>query len=198
MTMNDSWGYQKADDNWKTPKNIVRNLIRCTRDNGNYLLNIGPKADGSIPSESVGILTEVGRWMDKHGDLIRGNVGKCNVKRGQFSDFIERGNKLYIMVQFWPGSELSIGGLMTKAISAKVYGISTAVKIEQSDWRLRLSGLPATAPDPLVSVVEVEFAESPIQDKFLGGAAESDARDGRSLIRSRKPDAGVRPTCYSI
>ena len=69
MTMNDSWGYQKADDDWKTPKTIVRNLITCARDSGNYLLNIGPKADGSIPEESVRILTAVGKWMDRNGQV---------------------------------------------------------------------------------------------------------------------------------
>ena len=57
MTLNDSWGYQKADDDWKTPKTVIRNLITCARDGGNYLLNIGPKPDGSIPEESVQILT---------------------------------------------------------------------------------------------------------------------------------------------
>jgi alpha-L-fucosidase len=166
MTMNDSWGYQRADDNWKAPKNVVRNLIRCTRDNGNYLLNIGPKPDGSIPPESVSILTEVGRWMDTHAELIRTPVDVCKVKRGQFSDFIVRGNKLYIMVQFWPGSDLSIGGLKTKAVSAKLYGTSTPVKFEQTDFRLRLTGLPAVAPDPMVSVIEVEFDASPEQDNI--------------------------------
>ncbi|HEY2859710.1 MAG TPA: alpha-L-fucosidase, partial [Terracidiphilus sp.] len=49
MTLNDSWGYQRADDNWKSPKTVVRNLISCARDGGNYLLNIGPRGDGSIP-----------------------------------------------------------------------------------------------------------------------------------------------------
>ena len=53
MTLNDSWGYQAADDNWKSPKTVIRNLITCARDGGNYLLNIGPKPDGSIPEESV-------------------------------------------------------------------------------------------------------------------------------------------------
>ena len=56
MTLNDSWGYQRADDNWKTSKTIIRNLISCVRDGGNYLLNIGPKPDGSIPEESVKVL----------------------------------------------------------------------------------------------------------------------------------------------
>ena len=69
MTLNDSWGYQRADDNWKSSKTVVRNLITCSRDGGNYLLNIGPKPDGSIPAESVRVLTEVGQmdaaqWRD--------------------------------------------------------------------------------------------------------------------------------------
>src|SRR3954447_11311490 len=59
MTMNDSWGYQRADDDWKSPKTVVSNLVTCARGYGNYLLNIGPKADGSIPDESVQILTNV-------------------------------------------------------------------------------------------------------------------------------------------
>ena len=49
MTLNDSWGYQRADDNWKNARTVIRNLITCARDGGNYLLNIGPRADGSIP-----------------------------------------------------------------------------------------------------------------------------------------------------
>ncbi len=60
MTMNDSWGYQAADDDWKTPKQIVRNLGLCARDGGNYLLNIGPRGDGSIPEDSVRILARGG------------------------------------------------------------------------------------------------------------------------------------------
>ena len=81
MTMNDSWGYQTADDNWKTPKTVVRNLVTCARDAGNYLLNIGPKADGSIPEESVRILTAVGNWMQRNGRTIY-QTGK--VPAGQF------------------------------------------------------------------------------------------------------------------
>jgi alpha-L-fucosidase len=166
MTMNDSWGYHHADDNWKTPKNIVRNLIRCTRDNGNYLLNIGPKADGSIPPESVAILTEVGRWMDIHAGLIHAPVDFCRVKRGQFSDFIVRGNKLYIMVQFWPGEELAIGGLKSKVVSANLYRSTKPVAFEQDDFRVRFTGLPAAPPNAMVSVLEVEFDSPPDQDNL--------------------------------
>ena len=74
MTMNDSWGYQRADDNWKTPKTIVRNLMTCAHDTGNYLLNIGPKPDGSIPEESVRILTRGGQvdGAQRHSHLRTG------------------------------------------------------------------------------------------------------------------------------
>ena len=53
MTLNDSWGYNRGDDAWKTAKTIVSNLATCAAGGGNYLLNIGPKPDGSVPDESV-------------------------------------------------------------------------------------------------------------------------------------------------
>src|SRR5580693_3913066 len=65
MTLNDSWGYTAADDNWKTPQRVVRNLVECAQGGGNYLLNIGPKPDGSIPEPSVRILSAVGKWVEK-------------------------------------------------------------------------------------------------------------------------------------
>src|SRR6185295_1501915 len=71
MTLNDSWGYHISDRNWKTPTTVIRNLITCAHDGGNYLLNIGPTEDGSIPPESVQVLSTVGDWMAKHGDTIR-------------------------------------------------------------------------------------------------------------------------------
>src|SRR5690348_473939 len=90
MTMNGSWGYHKADDDWKSPKTIVRNLVTCARGYGNYLLNIGPKGDGSIPDESVEILQNVGRWTDKYGDLIH-NAEYCKVQQSLFSNFTRNG-----------------------------------------------------------------------------------------------------------
>jgi len=112
MTMNDSWGYHKADDNWKTPKQILRYLITCARDGGNYLLNIGPKPDGSVPEESVHILNVVGEWMDKYGHTIYG-AEPCDVKRSCFANFTRKGTTLYVHVHFWPGREWAIGGIRT-------------------------------------------------------------------------------------
>jgi alpha-L-fucosidase len=164
MTMNDSWGYQRADDNWKSPKTVVRNLLTCTRDQGNYLLNIGPKPDGSIPEPSIEILSEVGRWMDKHSELIH-RADRCQVKRSEFALFTRQGNKLFIHAYFWPGETLAVGGLQQKVLSAKLYGSSQPVRFEQEDFRVRFMGLPTFAPDRAATVLEVECDGEPTQDQ---------------------------------
>jgi alpha-L-fucosidase len=117
MTLNDSWGYQRADDNRKTSKTIIRNLISCARDGGNYLLNIGPKPDGSIPEESVKVLTEVGNWMETNGHTVY-QSDLCQVRRSNHASFTRIGNTLYMHVHFWPGEYVAISGLKTKVESA--------------------------------------------------------------------------------
>ncbi|HXE12346.1 MAG TPA: alpha-L-fucosidase [Bryobacteraceae bacterium] len=163
MTMNDSWGYQAADDDWKSPKTIVRNLVTCARGYGNYLLNIGPKGDGSIPDESTEILTNVGRWMDRHAPVIH-EAELCKVRSSQLANFTRNGNKLYIHVHFWPGQTVSIGGLTNKVLSAKLYPDGKPVTFHQEEFRVQFMGLPAISPDPLVTVLEVECDGEPNQD----------------------------------
>jgi alpha-L-fucosidase len=144
---------------------VVRNLLTCTRDQGNYLLNIGPKPDGSIPEPSVEILTGVGKWMDNHGDLIH-KADRCQVKRSTFALFTRQGNTLYIHAYFWPGETLAVGGLQQKVLSAKMYPSGEPVKFEQEQWRVRFVGLPASAPDPIATVLAVECDAEPTQDQL--------------------------------
>ncbi len=163
MTMNDSWGYQRADDDWKTPKTIVRNLVTCAQGYGNYLLNIGPKPDGSIPQESIDALTSTGRWMDAHAPLIH-KAELCQVKSSEFAKFTRTGNKLYVHVHFWPGSTVAVGGLTNKVLSAKLYPSGQPLKVHQDEFRTQFIGAPAHAPDALVSVIEVECDSEPKQN----------------------------------
>jgi len=72
MTMNDSWGYQQNDKNYKSPNQVIRILVDCISMGGNLLLDIGPKADGTIPEEQLKILKELGRWTEKHAEAIYG------------------------------------------------------------------------------------------------------------------------------
>jgi len=70
MTMNDTWGYRKDDDNWKSSEQLIENLIDVTAKGGNYLLNIGPMANGEIPQESISRLKDIGDWVKINGEAI--------------------------------------------------------------------------------------------------------------------------------
>ncbi len=164
MTMNESWGYHKADDNWKSAKTVVRNLVTCARDGGNYLLNIGPKPDGTIPEESVRTLTAVGQWMSKYGDTIY-PAPKCDVKTSLFANFTRKGNTLYMHVHFWPGSTVSLGGLASKVKSVKLLPAQKKIDFKQEQFRVQFTGLPEKAPDDPVSVIAIECESEPRQDQ---------------------------------
>ena len=165
MTMNDSWGYTTADDNWKTPQQVVRNLIACAQDGGNYLLNIGPKPDGSIPEPSVRILNSVGKWMEKNGSAIYG-AQKSKVHLSNIAGFTRKGNTLYSHVYFWPGATATIGGISTPPKSAKLLASGKDVKFTHAGSQLMFTDLPAKAPDDPVTVIAAEFESEPMQNSL--------------------------------
>lgn len=70
MTMNNTWGYSKHDHDWKSAETLIRNLIDASSKGGNYLLNIGPEPDGSVPAASVKRMHEIGDWMKVNGESI--------------------------------------------------------------------------------------------------------------------------------
>ncbi|MGS2761587.1 alpha-L-fucosidase [Sinomicrobium sp. M5D2P9] len=72
MTMNDTWGYKTDDQNWKSSKELIRNLVDAAAKGGNYLLNIGPDAKGNIPEASLERLADVGAWMKVNGEAVYG------------------------------------------------------------------------------------------------------------------------------
>jgi alpha-L-fucosidase len=166
MTMNDSWGYHKADDNWKTPRTIIRNLITCSHDGGNYLLNIGPKPDGSIPEESTRILTAVGQWLDKNGRSIY-ETESCNPRRCRFGSFSRKGNTLFLHVAYWPGSTVSIAGLMNKVKSASMLATGQKVAFKQDTYSLALTGLPENMPFAPITTIAMELDGEPRQDEIF-------------------------------
>ena len=169
MTLNDSWGFNRGDDSWKTAKEIVGNLANCARGGGNYLLNIGPKPDGSIPEESVTVLEAVGKWLETNGKSIYG-AERGDLGWNTNANYTRRGNTLYIHQQYWPGhtpaaeaiaffrpeAVIAIAGLKAKAKSARLLKTGQPVEFTQDEWSLRLTGLPLQAPDQPVTVIEVE------------------------------------------
>ena len=155
MTMNDTWGFKKDDQNWKSTATILTMLIDCASKGGNFLLNVGPTAEGLIPAASQERLAEVGRWMKINHEAIYGTTaspfqkldfGKCTRKPG----------KLYLHVLKWPSTgELTVpfNGKATRA-----YFLSDPKKslgLTQAERGLQIN-VPAEAPDPIASVVVLE------------------------------------------
>lgn len=180
MTLNDSWGYNRGDDSWKTPKTIVSNLADCASGGGNYLLNIGPKPDGSVPVESVEILETAGKWLNTNGKAIY-HTQRGSLKAQPNANFTRDGNTLYIHQKYWPGVTaaaqwlsffqpgvvLAIGGLKTKVKSARVLKTGQNVPFTQDDHLfLRLTGLSVEAPDSPTTVIEVECEDEPVIDAW--------------------------------
>jgi alpha-L-fucosidase len=180
-TMNLGWGYQKNDTEWKTPKRIVNDLTTCAQQGGNYLLNIGPMADGSVPEESVRVLERVGAWLEVNGKSIYGADGGASVSFGNYDNFTRKGNTLYVHVYFWPSGTpaaewlsfyqpqavVAIGGVRVKALSARVLKTGQEIKFTQDAISLRLTGLPSAPPDDLVNVIAVECDAPPVVDHHL-------------------------------
>ncbi|HXI26821.1 MAG TPA: alpha-L-fucosidase, partial [Vicinamibacterales bacterium] len=71
-TINHTWGYRKDDTDWKAPGQILFKLVDIVSKGGNYLLNVGPMADGAIPQPSQDILRTVGRWLQVNGEAVYG------------------------------------------------------------------------------------------------------------------------------
>ena len=175
MTINDSWGYQKADDDFKSTKTIVSNLIQCAHGGGNYLLNIGPKPDGSVPEEEVKVLEETGKWMDKNGPTIYESE-RFEGGGIPFANFTRKGKTLYIHVHFWPADTpaakwlsffrpttvVAIGGLRTKVKSARLFASGKKVDFRQDDISIQFTGLPIQAPDQPVTVIEAQCESEPV------------------------------------
>jgi alpha-L-fucosidase len=176
MTLNDSWGYHHADNDWKRPMTVIRNLISCARDGGNYLLNIGPRPDGSIPEESVRIMTEVGQWLGRNGTAIYTSE-PCQPRHSNYASFTRKGTALYMHVHFWPGDTVALAGLMTGVKSARLLASGKEVKFQQDRFRVRFTGLPNEAPDHPVTTIAMECEAEPRQDN--------------NFVRNERPRDGV-------
>jgi alpha-L-fucosidase len=159
MTMNGTWGYKSYDHNYKSAETLIRNLVDIASKGGNFLLNVGPTAEGEFPQESIDILKKMGEWMKVNGEAVYGTKaspwglfdwGRCTRKE------TKNGTSLYFSVFNWPADgKLTIPGFKNKVTSAKLIATGATLKTAVSGDILSIS-LPATAPDPIATVVRVD------------------------------------------
>lgn len=123
MTMNDSWGYQHTDSNYKSPFILLRTFVDCLSMGGNLLLDIGPKEDGSIPEEQVAILKEFGRWTKKHKEAIYDTRAGIPTEHFQgYTTLNKTGDILYLYLPYKPNGPVEVKGLVNKVNRVWVVG----------------------------------------------------------------------------
>ena len=129
MTMNDTWGYKSIDHNWKSTRTLIHNLVDCAAKGGNYLLNVGPTAEGLIPATSVERLQEIGKWMQVNGEAIyatRRHNRPYQAGESAEVTYSKDGKVAYVIALDWPGKDLSLGGLKpAEGSTVQLLGVST-------------------------------------------------------------------------
>jgi len=90
-TINDTWGFRTDDTNWKAPAQIAFKLVDIVSKGGNYLLNVGPTAEGVIPQASQDNLRTVGRWLEVNGEAVYG--AGASPFGDEFGEYTARGAK---------------------------------------------------------------------------------------------------------
>jgi alpha-L-fucosidase len=170
MTTNDSWGYQHKDDQWKTPYEVITIFVDAVSNGGNLLLDMGPKADGTIADEQVHVMKELGAWNKKHGEAIFGALP--GLPQGHFygpTTLSKDSTAVYLFLHEKNSGQLMLKGLDSKINEITVLGSGTKLShkiVGKISWS-RVPGLvyidvPDNVLDKYVTVLKVQL-DGPIK-----------------------------------
>jgi len=161
-TMNDSWGYNAGDSAYKTPSTLIRELVKVVSRDGNYLLNIGPRGDGTVTDQTISILNGMGDWMNVYGESIYGTNRSPFSWEPQWGFYTRKPGKLYAHVFSWPANGVLKIPTLANTLN-KIYLLNDPTILlnytvhEGYIW----ISLPVTAPDSINSVVVVDVSGNP-------------------------------------
>jgi len=148
MTMNDNWGYNSHDNDWKSSEDLIRKLIDIASKGGNFLLNVGPTSEGLFPQKAIDRLKDIGSWMRTNSESIyetqaspfkKLSWGRCTQKP------MAGGTRLYLHVFDWPADgKLLVSGIGNQIISSYALADKNKLNAErkESDYIIDISAAP--------------------------------------------------------
>jgi len=154
---NDSWGYAWYDQNWKSPKQILKILLSTIARGGTLMLNVGPDGAGKIPEPAKLSLLSVGKWIKQYPQVVYGVDASPWKHAMPWGDVIRNGQKLFLVVYDWPvNGKLYLPGLNTRITTAKLLNnkAETTITYEKTENSYCFN-LPSPLPDMFVSVLEL-------------------------------------------
>ena len=159
MTLNDTWGFKADDHNWKSATTLIRMLVDCASKGGNFLLNVGPTAEGEIPAASVERLAEVGRWMKANEEAVRGTTASpfAHLTWGRAT---QKPGKIFLHVFDWPADGQLHVPLASGVKRAKLLDGGKKLKIT-GDEKGKTITLPASPASPHATVIVLELDGAP-------------------------------------
>jgi len=160
LTLNENWGCHDGDTQWKSSAQVIHMLTETASKAGNLLLNVGPKADGSIPEESCNILREAGSWLRRNGEAIY-DSSRSPFTWNTWGKVTTRGSNVYLHIWNSTGSELCFAEIKSRVTSAKLLDGGEHLSFDQSDDRLVLRGLPVPLRDPIATTIVLQVEGEP-------------------------------------
>jgi len=166
VTMNDSWGYFPTDSNYKSPQQVIDLFVDCISKGGNLLLDIGPKADGTIPKEQIHILRELGKWNKKHQEAIYNTIS--GIPYDHFygpTSLSKDSTQLYLYVRDIPkNGELILKGINNEIKQVSIVGTGTKLNHKifcKVSWNtypgINYITMPVIETDNYCTVIKIEF-----------------------------------------
>ena len=179
-TNNDSWSYAWYDNNFKSPKVILARLIETVGRGGSYLFNVGPNAQGTVPSIGAEFLEEAGIWLKKYPQVVYGAGSSPWGYALPWGDVTTKDNKLFLAVFNWPKD----GKLYLPGLSAKIKKINLLDGKKKCKLKYKMENgwhvidVPFETPKDLIAVIEVEIDkdEKPSVKTNLGIYPNTDVR----------------------
>lgn len=163
LTTNDSWGYQQRDHNFKTPTQVIDLFVDTIGMGGNLLLDIGARADGTIPQEQVDILDALGQWIHKYPQAIYGSDAGVPKDYYAGSSTLSADHRtLYLFVDGKPNGPVLVKGLANKVVDARLLGSNANLKTQLIGNSVNIPGLlyldlAGQTLDPQMSVIALQL-----------------------------------------